>query len=210
MIDYLVRYSDRLIDATVTHLQLVTISLLIAIAIAGVIIYTLIHNQRWLKRLTYFFSALYSVPSYALFALLIPVTGLGADTAMVVLTLYCEYILLRTFSTGIQEIDPMIVEAAIGMGMTDKELFFRIYLPLSSKAIFSGIRLAMTSSIGIATIGATINAGGLGTILFSGLRTQDMVQILWGMILTVLLCIACNFILIQIEKFALRNYELES
>ena len=61
MIDYLVRYSDRLIDATVTHLQLVTISLLIAIAIAGVIIYTLIHNQRWLKRLTYFFSALYSV-----------------------------------------------------------------------------------------------------------------------------------------------------
>ncbi|MFL2136425.1 ABC transporter permease [Ruoffia sp. FAM 24228] len=209
MIDYLVRYSDRLIDATVTHLQLVTISLLIAIAIAGVIIYTLIHNQRWLKRLTYFFSALYSVPSYALFALLIPVTGLGADTAMIVLTLYCEYILLRTFSTGIQEIDPMIVEAAIGMGMTDKELFFRIYLPLSSKTIFSGIRLAMTSSIGIATIGATINAGGLGTILFSGLRTQDMVQILWGMILTVLLCIACNFILKQIEKFALRNYELE-
>ncbi|MBZ6528155.1 ABC transporter permease [Aerococcaceae bacterium DSM 111021] len=209
MIDYLVRYSDRLIDATLTHLQLVTVSLLIAIVIAGLIIYTLINNQVWLKRVTYFFSALYSVPSYALFALLIPLTGLGADTAMIVLTLYCEYILLRTFSTGINEINPMIIESAIGMGMTDKELFFRIQLPLASKAIFSGIRLAMTSSIGIATIGATINAGGLGTILFSGLRTQDMVQILWGMILTVFLCIACNFILKQIEKLALRNFELE-
>lgn len=209
MIDYLVRYSDRLIDATLTHLQLVTVSLLIAIVIAGLIIYTLINNQVWLKRVTYFFSALYSVPSYALFALLIPLTGLGADTAMIVLTLYCEYILLRTFSTGINEINPMIIESAIGMGMTDKELFFRIQLPLASKAIFSGIRLAMTSSIGIATIGATINAGGLGTILFSGLRTQDMVQILWGMILTVFLCIACNIILKQIEKLALRNFELE-
>lgn len=144
-----------------------------------------------------------------MFALLIPLTGLGADTAMIVLTLYCEYILLRTFSTGINEINPMIIESAIGMGMTDKELFFRIQLPLASKAIFSGIRLAMTSSIGIATIGATINAGGLGTILFSGLRTQDMVQILWGMILTVFLCIACNIILKQIEKLALRNFELE-
>lgn len=210
MIEYFIRYNERLLDAMLTHMQLVTIALIIAILIAGLIIYYLINRQIWLKRVTYFFSALYAVPSYALFALLIPVTGLGGDTAVIVLTLYCEYILLRTFSTGINEIEPTIIESAIGMGMTDSELFFRIQLPLASKAIFSGIRLAMTSSIGIATIGATINAGGLGTILFSGLRTQDMVQIMWGMILTVLLCLISNSILKLIEKIALRKYELES
>lgn len=209
MIDYWSYYHTRLIEATLMHLQLVTISLIAALIIAMLVIFTCINKDKWLSCLIYFFSALYSVPSYAFFALLIPLSGLGTTTAIIVLTLYSEYILLRTFSTGIKQIDPLIVESARGMGMTDRQVFFRIQLPLASKSIFSGIRLALTSIIGIATIAATINAGGLGTILFDGLRTQSMETIIWGSLLTIFLCVFSNVILRLIEKIVLRNVELE-
>lgn len=209
MIDYWSYYHTRLIEATLMHLQLVTISLIAALIIAMLVIFTCINKDKWLSCLIYFFSALYSVPSYAFFALLIPLSGLGTTTAIIVVTLYSEYILLRTFSTGIKQIDPLIVESARGMGMTDRQVFFRIQLPLASKSIFSGIRLALTSIIGIATIAATINAGGLGTILFDGLRTQSMETIIWGSLLTIFLCVFSNVILRLIEKIVLRNVELE-
>lgn len=108
-----------------------------------------------------FFSLLYSVPSFAFFALLLPISGLGMRTAIIVLTIYCEYVLLRTFITGIQEIDPALIEVAKGMGMTRKQVFFKVQLPLATPAIFSGLQVALASTMGIATIAATINAGGL-------------------------------------------------
>lgn len=208
MIDHWSYYHTRLIDAALMHLQLVTISLVAALIIAMLVIFTCINKDKWLRGLIYFFSTLYSVPSYAFFALLIPLTGLGTTTAIIVLTLYSEYVLLRTFSTGIRQIDPLIIESARGMGMTDRQVFFKIQLPLSSKSIFSGIRLALTSIIGIATIAATINAGGLGTILFDGLRTQSIETIIWGAVLTIILCIFSNVVLRLIEKITLRNLEL--
>ena len=208
MIDYWSYYHTRLIDAALMHLQLVTISLVAALFIAMLVIFTCINKDKWLNALIYFFSALYSVPSYAFFALLIPLTGLGTNTAIIVLTLYSEYVLLRTFSIGIRQIDPLIIESARGMGMTDRQVFFKIQLTLSSKSIFSGIRLALTSIIGIATIAATINAGGLGTILFDGLRTQSIETIIWGAVLTIILCIFSNVVLRLIEKITLKNLEL--
>jgi osmoprotectant transport system permease protein len=209
MINYWNDYHTRLIEAMFTHLQLVTISLLIALAIAIGLIFLFVNRPNELKSLTYFFSALYAVPSYAFFALLIPISGLGTTTAIIVLTLYSEYILLRTFSTGIKQIDSMIVESAVAMGMTNQQVFIKIQLPLAAKSIFSGIRLALTAIIGIATIAATINAGGLGTVLFDGLRTQSLIKISWGTLLTLILCICCNFALQVIEKFCLKIWGLE-
>jgi len=209
MIDYWKSANSRLIAAFFDHMQLVYLSLAIALVIAVVVIYYFINQDRWLGRLVYFFSALYSIPSYALFALLIPVTGLGEMSAIIVLVLYSEYVLLRTFITGIKEIDPMIIESAVAMGMTSRELFFKIQLPLASKSIFSGIRLALTSIIGIATIAATINAGGLGTIIFDGLRRQSIITMLWGTLLTIALTLLSNILLQMIEKFTLRNLELD-
>ncbi len=209
MIDYWNSSSQKMIAAFFEHVQLVFIALAIAFIIAILIIFFFIQKDRWLGRLVYFFSALYSVPSFAMFALLIPLTGLGSTTAIIVLVLYSEYILLRTFITGIKEIDPMIIESAVAMGMTTKELFFRIQLPLASKSIFSGVRLALTSIIGIATIAATINAGGLGTIMFDGLRRQSLPIMLWGTLLTVLLTVLSNSLLKWIEKVSLRNLELD-
>jgi osmoprotectant transport system permease protein len=102
---------------------------------------------------------------------------------------------LNNFITGLNEVDQSIVDAATGMGMTEMQILFKIRLPLSIKALFSGIRLAVVSTIGIATIAASINAGGLGTILFDGLRTMNVNKILWGSILSAGLAIVVNALL---------------
>ena len=199
MIEYWkINWSTMLIDLQ-QHAVMVLASLGIALVIAGAMVLLLMHRKNWLNGLTYFFSLLYSVPSFAFFALLLPISGLGMRTAIIVLTIYCEYVLLRTFITGIQEIDPALIEVAKGMGMTRKQVFFKVQLPLATPAIFSGLQVALASTMGIATIAATINAGGLGQLLFEGLQSQQVVPILWGTLLTVVLTLLCAGILKLIE-----------
>lgn len=199
MIDYWkVNWQTMLIDLQ-QHAIMVLLSLGIALLIAGVIILLLMYRKNWLNGLTYFFSLLYSVPSFAFFALLLPISGLGMRTAVIVLTIYCEYVLLRTFITGIQEIDPALIEAAEGMGMTKRQVFFKVQLPLATPAIFSGLQVALASTMGIATIAATINAGGLGQLLFEGLQSQQVVPILWGTLLTIVLTLLCAAIIKLVE-----------
>ena len=209
MIDSWITFHNRLLTALFQHLQLVFLSLGLSLIVAFVLVAIFSSRLKWLNGLIYFFSALYSIPSYAFFALLIPLTGLGTTTAVIVLTLYSEYILLRTFSTGIQQVDPILIEAAQGIGLTDQQIFRKVQLPLATKSIFSGIRLALTSIVGIATIAATINAGGLGTVLFDGLRTQSVIKILWGALLTIILCLVSSLLLQIIEKITLKTINLE-
>ena len=206
MIEYWkINWSTMLIDLQ-QHAVMVLASLGIALVIAGAMILLLMHRKNWLNGLTYFFSLLYSVPSFAFFALLLPISGLGMRTAIIVLTIYCEYVLLRTFITGIQEIDPALIEVAKGMGMTRKQVFFRVQLPLATPAIFSGLQVALASTMGIATIAATINAGGLGQLLFEGLQSQQVVPILWGTLLTVVLTLLCAGILKLIEWLLIHRW----
>ena len=203
MIEYWkINWSTMLIDLQ-QHAVMVLASLGIALVIAGAMILLLMHRKNWLNGLTYFFSLLYSVPS---FALLLPISGLGMRTAIIVLTIYCEYVLLRTFITGIQEIDPALIEVAKGMGMTRKQVFFKVQLPLATPAIFSGLQVALASTMGIATIAATINAGGLGQLLFEGLQSQQVVPILWGTLLTVVLTLLCAGILKLIEWLLIHRW----
>ena len=158
-----------------------------------------------MNSLIYFFSLLYSVPSYAFFALLIPITGLGETTAIIVLAFYNEYVLLRTFITGIREVDPNYIKVARGMGMTQEEIFTKVQLPLSMPAIFSGLQVALASTMAIATIASTISAGGLGDLMFEGLQTGRVVSILWGTILTVALTLVCIVILKLIENLVISD-----
>ena len=145
-------------------------------------------------------SMIYSVPSLAMFAILIPLTGLGKTTAIIVLVVYNQYLLLRNFLTGLNEVDQAMIEAAIGMGMKKSQTLVLIQIPLAKKALFTGIRLALVSTIGIATIAASINAGGLGTILFDGLRTMNTNKIIWGSILAAGLAVVTNYTLDYIER----------
>ena len=106
MIKYWQDNSARMMQLTVEHAQMVLIALIISFLVAIVLIALFLRKKNWMNSLIYFFSLLYSVPSYAFFALLIPITGLGETTAIIVLAFYNEYVLLRTFITGIREVDP--------------------------------------------------------------------------------------------------------
>ena len=96
--------------------------------------------------------------------------------------------------------DPVVCEAAEGIGMTDMQILTKIRIPLARKAIFAGIRLAVVSTIGIGTIAASINAGGLGTLLFEGLRTINTPKILWGSVLSAGLALLLNRVLKMVEN----------
>ncbi|MDF2858544.1 MAG: proline/glycine betaine ABC-type transport system, permease component [Neobacillus sp.] len=200
MIDYAINNWEKLYKALMEHLELVVITLIISLLIASIFTITTMYSRVLSKVLIYVFSIIYSIPSLALFAILIPVTGLGKVTAITVLVAYNQYLLLRNFIEGLNGVEPAIIEAAVGMGMTNMQILFKVRIPLSKKALFTGVRLAVVSTIGIATIAASINAGGLGSILFDGLRTTNVYKIVWGSILAAGMAIGVNAVLTKIEK----------
>ncbi len=211
MIEYFIKYPQKIINPLFQHLQITLITFAISFVVA-VFISVLIMRSKLLSQLIVgFFSAVYSIPSFALFAILIPFLGLGNKTAIFVLVSYNQFILVRNILAGFNSINPTVIEAANGMGMSGSQIFFRIRLPLASPIIIAGIKIAVVSTIGIATIAATINAGGLGVLLFDGLRTQNISKIMWGVLLSSLLAITANLALAFLEKRAtLRIHEERS
>lgn len=200
MIAFGVKYADKLLRALIEHMELIGWTLLFALLFATVFTLFALYSRRVGNFLLHLFSVIYSIPSLALFAFLIPVTGLGKTTAIIVLVIYAQYVLLQNFITGLYEVDPALLDAAKGMGMSKLQIITKVQLPLSIKPLFTGVRLCIISTIGIATIAAMINAGGLGSILFDGLRTMNVYKILWGSILSAGLVFLLNGLLTSIEK----------
>lgn len=178
------------LEAFEQHLMLVIVSLAISFVLAIAISYILLKLPRAQRIVENLFGAIYSVPSLALFALMIPVTGLGDETAIIALVIYNQYLLIRNILAGINGIDKSILEAGTGMGMSQGQIFSKVILPLAAPSIIAGVRLAVVSTTGIATIAASINAGGLGIVLFSGMRTMDSQKIFIG----TLLCVVIAFV----------------
>jgi osmoprotectant transport system permease protein len=123
---------------------------------------------------------LQTIPSLALFGLLIPVVGIGAVPAIIALTLYSFLPIIRNTYTGITNIDPAIQEAGRGMGMTDWQLLYQVEIPLAMGVILAGVRVAAVIAVGIATIAAAIGAGGLGVFIFRGISVVNDQLILAG------------------------------
>jgi osmoprotectant transport system permease protein len=206
VIEYAQRYGYKLTDALVQHLQIVGLTLVISIVIAALITMVVMRSGRAARITIRIFSGVYAIPSLALFALLIPVTGLGMDTAVLVLVVYNQFLLIRNFIAGLDSVDPLIIEAATGMGMSPRGVLARVRLPLALPVMLAGIHLSVISTIGIATIAAVIGAGGIGTILFDGLRTESAVKLAWGTLLAGGLAITANLILIAIERNVAKKY----
>lgn len=199
VIDYLFKNYDKIIRWTTQHIEIVFITLIFSLLLTSLIIILTSLFPKTKPIVKGLFSMVYAIPSLAFFALMIPLTGLGRTTTIFVLVMYNQTILLNNILNGFDTIDPPIVEAARGMGMNKLQLLTKILIPLSMSSIFTGIRLAVVSSVGITVIGASINAGGLGTLLFEGLRTQNTVKLLWGTILASLLVILFNWLFKQVE-----------
>lgn len=200
MIDFLLSHPEKVITPLLEHISLTAITLAFSVLLASALTVLAVVMPVIGNMLTVVFSVVYSIPSLARFALMIPLTGLGRTTAVIVLCAYNQYLLLGNFLTGLNEVDPGVREAAKGIGMTTMQELFLVQIPLARKALFAGIRLAMVSTIGIGTIAAAINAGGLGTLLFDGLRTMNTAKILWGSLLSAVLAVSANGLLKLAEK----------
>lgn len=200
MLEYVSRYYDKLLQALYEHLEMVLITLVLSVFLASVLTVISIYCKIAGTVLIHMFSFVYSIPSLALFAILIPLTGLGRETAIIVLVAYNQYLLLRNFIGGLNHVDAAVMESAIGLGMNKWQILTKVQIPLARKSLFTGIHLAVVSTIGIATIAASINAGGIGSILFDGLRTVNVYKIVWGSILAAGLALLVNGILNRVER----------
>lgn len=150
-----------------------------------------------------FANVMQTVPSLALFGLLIPIPfigGIGSSTAVIALAFYALLPVIRNTVTGILGIDPKVREAAAAMGMTDGQILRMVELPLAAPVILTGIRVAVVIAVGVATVAAAVGAGGLGTYIFRGLRQNDNNLLIAGAVASALLALLCDFALGQIEK----------
>lgn len=205
MIEHFVKYHEKFLDALLEHVEIVLVTLLISLVLASFIMVITLKSKKLNNIIVQLFGAIYSIPSLALFALLIPIMGLGQDTAILVLVVYNQFLLVRNISAGIYGVDESITEAATGMGMNWLQVLFKIQIPLAFPMIMAGIRLAVISTIGIATIAATINAGGLGAILFQGLGSMNTYKIVWGTILCAVIAFVADAGLKKVEKIVNRK-----
>ncbi len=202
-IDFLKQNWPELLTLTREHIFLVFISTGFAILI-GVPLGILLTRVKSLQTpILGFANIMQTVPSLALFGLLIPIPfigGIGAKTAVIALALYALLPVIRNTVTGILGIDPKVREAATAMGMTTGQILRMVELPLAMPVILTGIRVAVVISVGVATVAAAVGAGGLGTYIFRGLRQNDNNLLLAGAIASALLALLCDFALGQIEK----------
>jgi osmoprotectant transport system permease protein len=193
----------ELLDLTLEHLWLVGISILIAVLI-GIPLGILI--SRWPaldKPILGSANVIQTIPSLALFGFLLPAPWIGerADRlAILALTLYALLPLIRNTYVGIRGVDAAVVDAARGMGMTDRQVLLQVQLPLALGVIIAGIRVATVICVGLATIAAAIGAGGLGEFIFRGLAMVSDSVILAGAIPAALLALLADFGLGRLEK----------
>lgn len=202
---YFARYYDKMLTMVLEHLQIVSMVLIISVAVAVPLSLLLYHFRTLSTVVMAVLGALYAIPSLAFFAILIPLCGLGKPTAVTVLVVYIQFILVRNILAGFRSVDPAVLEAGRGMGLSGIQLFFKVQLPLAMPALLGGLRLAVISTIGMATIAASIGAGGLGTLLFDGLRMNYPVKIVWGTVLASALSLIAKKILLLFENRALKK-----
>ncbi len=182
------------------HLVLSVSSVLIGLVIALVLGIVCARRAKLYAFALTITNIIFVIPSLALFALLIPFVGLGTEPALIGLSSYCLLILLRNVVTGLRGVPADVLDAANGMGYGPWQRLFHIELPLALPLIVSGARIALVTVIGIATVAAFIDGGGLGTIILIGIDQEYPEKILVGGILTALLAVIFDFLLTWAEK----------
>jgi osmoprotectant transport system permease protein len=147
-----------------------------------------------------FANAVYTIPSVALLALLLPITGTGRKPAVIALTLYSLAILLRNELEGLRGVPPDVLDAADGMGYTRRRRLWRVELPLALPAIMAGIRLATVSTIGLVTVTFIVDQGGLGRFIQDGYQRDFHTPLVVGIVLSVALAIVADLLLLRLER----------
>lgn len=199
----------EILRATLQHIVIVVVAVVIAAAAGIPIAIAAVRHPRWGQRFLRVIDVIQTIPSLALFGFLIPLPflgGIGVRTAIVALVLYSLLPIVRNTVIGITGIDPLIREAAIVMGMTDRQRLLGVELPLAMPSILTGLRVATVIAIGVATIGAAVGGGGLGTLIFRGVAMVDTTRILSGALPAAGLAMIADLLFSGVEKLAGRRW----
>lgn len=198
------RWTSRNLDsigtALLTHAELVAASLALALVIALPLGLAVARRPGLRAGLLGTASVLYSLPTLALFALLVPVLGLGFAPALLALVTYAVPVLLRALVTGLAGVPPAVLDAAEGMGLTPRQRLFRVELPLALPALLGGLRVASVTLVSAATVAAYISAGGLGTLILTGLDQGHTEKILVGAGLVTLMALLIDWGLGAVQR----------
>src|SRR5215203_2704592 len=194
---------EDIVPAFQGHIFLSLVSVAIALVIALPVGVISARYRKVYPPVTFVTGILYSIPSLALFAILISIPGVAIGPAPVIIALvaYSLLILIRNTVAGIDSVPPETIDAARGMGLTNRQILFRVELPLALPVIVAGIRIATVTIIGIATIGAYINGGGLGQLIFDGISRQFPTMIIAGAVLATALAIIADLLLLALERY---------
>lgn len=200
--NFFVSRFETIMELTLEHLQMVLIAMTISI-ILGIVIGVLItYNERAAKVMISIAEVLMTIPSLALFAVLIPIFHIGATPAVVGLVLYTQLPIIRNVYTGIKSINPAIVESAKGMGMSGFKIMYKIKLPLAFPILLAGIRTSVVMGVGMGAIASYVGAGGLGDYIFQGIQRTNDKMVIIGAIMISLMAIIMDRILYLLQKKA--------
>lgn len=203
MIGFLQQYGAQIARLTFEHLWLTVSAMLFATAIALPLGIFLTRHEAFARPVIGVANILQTIPSLALFGLLLPVPFLGdraARLAIVALTAYALLPILRNTYAGIRSVDAALLDVAEALGMTSWQRLTKVELPIAASVILAGLRTAVVTCIGVATIAAAIGAGGLGELIFRGVASVDNALVLAGAIPAALLALCADGLLGLLEK----------
>lgn len=199
-IEYCIKNIGLILKLTVDHIEITLIAVSISTVIGVAIGIFITRHQRAAGAVIGIAGILYTIPSLALFGMLIPFIGIGLKPTLIALILYSQLALVRNTFVGIVHIDPSIREAGKGMGMSNWQFLRMVEIPVALPVIMAGIRTAAVMNIGTATIAAYIGAGGLGWLIFRGIASVNSDQIIAGAVPVILLAVGVDYLFILLER----------
>lgn len=199
-VDYLVDRRDVILEATWQHLGLVAAALALGLALAVPLALLVRRHPRLEGGVLGLTTGIYTIPSLALFPLLLPFTGLSAATVVIGLALYALTILVRSMIDGWRAVPAEVRESATGLGYSGTRLLLRVELPLALPVMMAGLRVATVSTVALTTVGALVAHGGLGNLLVTGVGEQFRAQILVASVLCVLIAVVLDAALVLLQR----------
>ena len=197
--------SDFFLGLLWEHLQISAVSILLAMVIGLAVGIAISEFPKTSRPVTAVVNFIYTIPSISLLGFLIPLSGIGDTTAIIALTVYALLPMVRNTHTGLTNVSPLLIEAAVGMGCTRGQVLAKVKLPLAMPVILAGIRNMAVMTIALGGIASFIGAGGLGVAIYRGITTNNKAMTLTGSLLIALLAIAADSLIGVLERFAQRH-----
>ncbi|MGN1031865.1 MAG: glycine betaine ABC transporter substrate-binding protein [Intestinibacter sp.] len=201
-VNYLVTEKAKILSLLAQHVELTVVAIILAILIGVPLGIFISHFKSVKKYVLGVINVVQAVPSMAFLGLLVPILGIGSTPAIFMVILYSLLPIVKNTCTGIDGIDKGIIESATGIGLTPRQILFKIQLPLALPVIMAGVRISAVSAVGLMTLSAFVGAGGLGYLVFSGVQTVNNTMILAGAIPACILALCVDFVFSKVEIIA--------